>query len=45
VVAPVLPPGLGPVTLEVELEGGRQRWELQPGSHSAHSNQAVDFKR
>jgi cellobiose phosphorylase len=29
VVAPALPPGLGPVTLEMELADGPRRWDLQ----------------
>ena len=31
VVAPVLPKGLGPVTLEREVDGRRERWDLSPG--------------
>ncbi|MBL9059250.1 MAG: hypothetical protein JNK88_04400, partial [Mangrovicoccus sp.] len=27
-VAPLLPPGLGPVRLELDLEGGREGWDL-----------------
>ncbi|HET6468734.1 MAG TPA: hypothetical protein VFG43_10195 [Geminicoccaceae bacterium] len=31
IVASVLPRSLGPVTLELELDGGRKRWELGAG--------------
>ncbi len=31
VVAPVLPRGLGPVTLEREIDGRVERWDLSPG--------------
>jgi cellobiose phosphorylase len=30
VVAPVLPRRLGRVTLEMDLDGGRERWDIQP---------------
>lgn len=29
-VAPLLPPGLGPVRLELDLDGGREGWDLAP---------------
>jgi 1,2-beta-oligoglucan phosphorylase len=32
IVAPVLPRKLGRVTLEMDLEGGRERWDLTTGS-------------
>jgi cellobiose phosphorylase len=34
IVAPVLPGRLGQVALEMDLDGGRQRWELSPGAPS-----------
>jgi cellobiose phosphorylase len=34
VVAPVLPGRLGQVALEMDLDSGRQRWELSPGAPS-----------
>jgi len=41
-VAPVLPPGLGPVTLEMDLEGGPRRWDLEPESQVARPDQAIE---